>query len=67
MKKLITAAALGTALLAATPALAEDGLTATTGIDWSKGDYGTGQDTEILIVPFSLRYKTGDLRMSATV
>ena len=42
-------------------------LTATTGIDYSKGDYGTGVDTEILIVPFSLRYKTGDLRLSATI
>jgi hypothetical protein len=66
-KKLLAAAALAAATLTATPALAEDGLTATTGVDWSKGDYGTGSDTEILIVPMSLRYKTGDLRFTATL
>ena len=66
-KKLLAAAALAAATLTATPALAEDGLTATTGLDWSKGDYGTGSDTEILIVPMSLRYKTGDLRFTATL
>jgi hypothetical protein len=67
MKKTALALALAATASIATPALADDGLTATTGIDYSKGDYGTGVDTEILIVPFSLRYKTGDLRLSATI
>lgn len=55
------------AVFAARPALAQDGLTATTGVDYSRGDYGTGVDTDIVIVPFSLRYKTGDLRLTATL
>jgi len=67
MKKTFAALALGAAALSTTPALAEDGLTATTGIDYSQGDYGTGVNTDILIVPFSLRYKTGDLRLTATL
>jgi len=69
MKKTATALAIAAvATLGWTaPALADDGLTATTGVDYSKGDYGTGVDTEILIVPFSLRYKSGDLRFSATI
>jgi len=56
MKTCISALALAAAAGLATPALADDGLTATTGVD-----------TEILIVPLSLRYKTGDLRFSATI
>jgi len=69
MKKTATALAIAAvATLGWTaPALADDGLTASTGVDYSKGDYGTGVDTEILIVPFSLRYKSGDLRFSATI
>jgi len=67
MKKTALALALAATAPLATPALADDGLTATTGVDYSKGDYGTGVDTEILILPFSLRYKTGDLRFSATI
>ena len=67
MKTLILATSAAAAALAATPALADDGLTATTGVDYSRGDYGTGVDTDILIVPLSLRYKTGDLRFTATL
>lgn len=67
MKKLILAASAVAVALAATPALADDGFTATTGVDYSRGDYGTGVDTDILIVPLSLRYKTGDLRFTATL
>ncbi|KKW90057.1 transporter [Sphingobium chungbukense] len=42
-------------------------LTAITGIDYSSGDYGTGSDTHILVVPMSLRYRTGHLRFTATL
>lgn len=41
-------------------------LSVTTGVDWSSGDYGTGSDTNILVVPLALRYKTGNLRISVT-
>ncbi len=68
MRKFLLAAALAGGAFTATPALADDsGLTATTGVDWSRGDYGTNADTEIVVVPFSLRYKTGDVRLTATL
>lgn len=55
----------------AAPALAQtsggDGLSVMTGVDYSSGSYGTDQDTDILVVPFSLRYRTGDMRLSATL
>lgn len=42
-------------------------LSLTTGVDYSSGDYGTGVDTEILVVPVSARLKLGDLRFTTTV
>jgi hypothetical protein len=39
----------------------------TTGVDYSAGDYGTGVDTNILVVPVAARFKTGNLRLSATI
>ena len=80
--RVLAATALGAACLASVPARADDrpedradkaagtsdsSLTATTGIDYSRGDYGTPSDTEILVVPLSLRYKTGQLRLTATM
>lgn len=44
-----------------------DSLSITTGLDYSKGDYGTGSDTEIIVVPVTARYKTGDIRLSASL
>ena len=67
MKKTTLALAVAAGAALATPAFAEDSVTVTTGLDYSKGDYGTGSDTEILIAPLSLRYKTGDLRFTATL
>ncbi|WP_327754598.1 hypothetical protein VVT58_16910 (plasmid) [Sphingobium sp. SJ10-10] len=32
----------------------------------SGGDYGTGVDTNILVVPMSLRYNRGNLPLAAT-
>jgi hypothetical protein len=70
MKGVFHLAIAGTIFAAsATSALADEGssLTATTGIDYSSGDYGTGVDTNILVVPMSLRYKTGNIRLTATL
>lgn len=39
----------------------------TTGVDYSQGDYGTGVDTKILVVPASARLKMGNLRFNATI
>ena len=68
MRTMIAALAAGCALMAA-PAMAQDdsSLSVTTGVDYSSGDYGTGSDTNILVVPLSVRYKTGGLRLSATL
>lgn len=43
------------------------GLSFSTGIDYSTGDYGLAEDTEILVVPFSLRATTGNLAFTATL
>lgn len=63
--------------LVATPAAAQDRaeltardafeLSFTTGADTSLGDYGAFQETNILVVPFSLRAKQGPFRLSATI
>lgn len=64
---------LGLCVLATTsPAAAQSAdagpeISITTGVDYSSGDYGTGTDTEILVVPLSARISTGDLRFSASV
>lgn len=70
MHKHIFAIAAAASAVAATPALADafgDGVTVTTGIDYSSGNYGTDSDTDLLIVPLSVRYKAGDLRFTATM
>jgi hypothetical protein len=42
-------------------------LTASTGAIYSSGDYGGPENTDIVVVPFSLRLNAGDLRVSATL
>ena len=56
----------------ATPALAQTAgpfsLSASTGADYSSGDYGSELgDTDILVVPVALRATTGDLALTASV
>lgn len=58
----------------ATPTLAQSsaapsplGLSFTTGVDFSSGDYGATDKTEIIVVPFNARLTTGKLRVSATL
>lgn len=72
----LAAVAAAAALLAA-PAAAQQqgalrrdkslGLSLTTGADFSSGSFGAAADTKILVVPFSLRARTGRVRMSATL
>ena len=66
--------ALGTAActLTATPALAQTGdsfsLSASTGVDYSTGGYGSDAgDTDILVVPLALRATSGNLALTASV
>jgi len=71
--RIIIMAAGALAAVAAQPACAQDDsnavadLSITTGIDYSSGDYGTGVDTEILVVPLNARISTGDFRLNASV
>lgn len=54
-------------LLAIGGAQAADGVTFGVGIDYSSGDYGTGTTTDILSVPFSARYASGNWTYKASV
>jgi hypothetical protein len=70
MKHIVTLACISALAVAIpSPALAQDTqeFSVTTGVDYSSGDYGTGADTDILVVPVSARYKVGNLRITATV
>lgn len=71
-------AALAAGLLgSASAALAQDepaaqadtgpGFSISTGIDYSSGDYGQAEDTDILVVPMTARATVGQLSFSATV
>jgi opacity protein-like surface antigen len=71
MKKIAAAAVSAGLLLGATAAHAqevrEQEFSLTTGVDYSSGDYGTGTDTDILVVPLAARLRTGDLRFTASI
>ncbi|HWH21668.1 MAG TPA: transporter [Allosphingosinicella sp.] len=43
------------------------GLSFSTGIDYSSGDYGLDENTKILVVPFTLRATTGNLAFTASL
>jgi hypothetical protein len=73
-KSSLSAAAIMAAIFVATPAHAERipnvddwGFSLSTGIDYSSGDYGQTEKTEILVVPLSARVKAGWIRLSATL
>lgn len=77
MKTFVLGTALAAAAFIAVPAAAQDQmaprtgspfeLSFTTGADTSVGEYGAFQGTNILVVPFSLRAKSGPFRVSATI
>lgn len=60
----LLAAALGAASAMAT---AEDGLTLSTGFDYSRGNYGASTKTEVTYIPFSAKYETGPWTLKLTV
>ena len=59
-------AALG-ATLAAAPAHADDYLQLGLGVDYSSGDYGAATDSDILAIPFSVKYKQGGFTLRASL
>lgn len=64
---LLAAGAVGLAVPAAAQESDDLGLTFSTGVDYSSGDYGAASKTKILVVPFSLRASAGNSRFTATV
>lgn len=52
---------------AQTPTASKFSLSASTGVDYSTGDYGAAEETEILVIPFTLRATTGQLAFTASV
>lgn len=59
---------IGGLMLAATPALAQDDtyVQISTGIDYSSGDYGDVEDTDMLAIPFGIKYQSGDFYIRAS-
>lgn len=55
------------ALLLASAALAQGEFSAGAGIDYSRGDYGTGSETRILAIPFMARYDSEAWKLKLTV
>lgn len=53
--------------LATAPLAAEDYVQLSTGIDYSSGDYGDVADTDMLAIPFSLKYQADDFYLRASV
>src|SRR5262245_49388132 len=45
----------------------DDALTLSTGVEYSRGDYGTSTTTTIASVPFTARYQTGAWGLRLTV
>lgn len=64
MKKTLPALAL---LAMSATALADDTFSLTTGFDYTSGKYGNAQSTEILYIPVTAKYQTGDWTAKLTV
>ena len=72
MKALKTTSAFAvivTAALTAVPAMAQDDdsyIQLSTGVDYSSGDYGDPQDTDMLAFPVAVKYQSGDFYIRAS-
>jgi hypothetical protein len=54
-------------LIASVPAFADGKLSATVGLDYSNGKYGTTETTQIWSLPLAVKYEFGNLTMKASV
>lgn len=63
----LPAAAQQTANSTAAEAASPFGLSLSTGLDYSTGDYGQAEKTEILVVPFTMRATTGNLALTGSI
>lgn len=72
IKRTAAAGILACTALSGAPALAQsadtgdDYVQLSTGIDYSSGDYGDVEDTDMLAVPISLKYQSGDFYLRAS-
>jgi hypothetical protein len=64
---LATAAMVAALAAAAVPAAADDGLTLSTGFDYSRGKYGGRVLTETTYIPFTAKYESGPWLFKLTV
>ncbi|WFL77307.1 hypothetical protein P7228_15150 [Altererythrobacter arenosus] len=53
--------------LLASPASAQGEVTLSTGIDYSSGDYGDVEDTDMLAIPFAVKYDSGSFYLKASI
>lgn len=67
MKKLSFLVAFLLSPLVAHNALADSGITVKTGFDYTSGNYGTNNSTEITSIPFIASYETGSWTFKATL
>lgn len=56
-----------TLLFASTDCLADGQLTASVGIDYSTGKYGTAVETSVLSLPVAVKYETGNFTLKASM
>lgn len=60
-------ALLGTTMLVAAPAQADDYIQLNTGVDYSSGDYGDTVDTDFLAIPVGVRYQADNFYLKASI
>lgn len=62
-----SACAIGLAMLSGSPAQARDYVQLSTGADYSSGDYGDTQKTDIVAAPFSVKLQKGEFFLRASL
>lgn len=65
-KRSLLITALPAAAMFASPALADEYIQISTGVDYSSGDYGDTVDTDFLAVPISVKYQTDAFYLRAS-
>jgi len=70
-KRLIAVPTLAAAALFGSPAIAQGNdddsyIQISTGVDYSSGDYGDVEDTDLLAIPVSVKYQTGNFYLRAS-
>ena len=67
MRRILAVVIASSAIALAAPAVAQPRITFATGVDYSSGDYGQAMDTEVVAVPFTVRFTNEDWSLRASV